>query len=120
MPTLTDPIIMREIIMDHYNDPLNKTTPKNPESFKNIRMDSTSCIDDITIYLKTENNTKKFRIMGPVDAPISFLRGQYRKRFLIHCKNDVSMQKLISIWLNDIKIPSQIKLKIDIDPYNFM
>ena len=42
--------------MDHYNDPLNKTTPKNPESFKNIRMDSTSCIDDITIYLKTENN----------------------------------------------------------------
>lgn len=56
MPTLTDPIIMREIIMDHYNDPLNKTTPKNPESFKNIRMDSTSCIDDITIYLKTENN----------------------------------------------------------------
>ena len=47
---------MREIIMDHYNDPSNKTTPKNPESFKNIRMDSTSCIDDITIYLKTENN----------------------------------------------------------------
>ena len=59
MPTLTDPIIMREIIMDHYNDPLNKTTPKNPESFKNIRMDSTSCIDDITIYLKTENNVIK-------------------------------------------------------------
>ena len=73
-----------------------------------------------TPNLKTENNTKKFRIMGPVDAPISFLRGQYRKRFLIHCKNYVSMQKLISIWLNDIKIPSQIKLKIDIDPYNFM
>lgn len=56
MPILTDPLIMREIIMDHYNDPLNKETPSNIEEYQTIRMDSTSCIDDITIFLKLKNN----------------------------------------------------------------
>lgn len=56
MPTLTDPVIMREIIMDHYNDPINKKVPEDTSNYINIRMDSSSCIDDITIYLKVENN----------------------------------------------------------------
>ncbi len=56
MPISLDPQMMREIIMDHYNSPLHKKTPENPNSFLNIRMDSDSCIDDITLYLKVEND----------------------------------------------------------------
>lgn len=56
MPTLLNPIMMREIIMDHYNNPNNKITPTNVDEYKTIRMDSTSCIDDITIYLKAKDN----------------------------------------------------------------
>lgn len=55
MPSF-NPEMMREIIMDHYNDPIHKKTPKNPSEYMSIRMDSTSCIDDITIYLKVVNN----------------------------------------------------------------
>ncbi|MBR1581468.1 MAG: SUF system NifU family Fe-S cluster assembly protein [Bacilli bacterium] len=51
-----NPLLMREIIMDHYNDPINKKVPENVSEYKQIRMDSTSCIDDITIYVKEKNN----------------------------------------------------------------
>lgn len=55
MPTLTDPVISREIMLDHYSNPNNKKTPENINDYQHIRMDSTSCIDDITIYAKIKN-----------------------------------------------------------------
>ena len=56
MPISLDANMMREIIMDHYSNPLNKHKPADENSYINIRMDSDSCIDDITIYLKIEND----------------------------------------------------------------
>lgn len=56
MPISINPQMMREIIMDHYNNPLNKKVPENISEYKKIRMDSDSCIDDITIYLKIVND----------------------------------------------------------------
>ena len=55
MPISINPQMMREIIMDHYNNPLHKIVPSTLDDYKKIRMDSDSCIDDITIYLKIEN-----------------------------------------------------------------
>ena len=52
MPISISPQMMREIIMDHYNNPINKKVPSDLTDYKSIRMDSDSCIDDITIYLK--------------------------------------------------------------------
>ena len=52
MPISISPQMMREIIMDHYNNPINKKVPIDLTDYKSIRMDSDSCIDDITIYLK--------------------------------------------------------------------
>lgn len=62
MPISINPQMMREIIMDHYSSPIHKLTPNDKENYLSIRMDSDSCIDDITIYLKIENNivTKAF------------------------------------------------------------
>ena len=56
MPISINPQMMREIIMDHYNNPLHKNVPQNLEGYKKIRMDSDSCIDDITIYIKIEDD----------------------------------------------------------------
>ena len=71
MPISLDPQMMREIIMDHYNSPLHKKTPENPNSFLNIRMDSDSCIDDITLYLKVENDVIKETYFDGVACAIS-------------------------------------------------
>lgn len=56
MPISINPQMMREIIMDHSNNPLHKNIPQNLEGYKKIRMDSDSCIDDITIYIKIEDD----------------------------------------------------------------
>ncbi len=58
MPIFNDPSFMQAIIMDHYRYPHNKRTVED-ESYKSIHMDSDSCVDDIYVYLKVENNIVK-------------------------------------------------------------
>ena len=59
-------------------------------------------------------------IFGPTAAPIARIRGRYRMRFLIRAPREVNLQKIIQQWLENQRIPSQIFLQIDIDPYSFM
>ncbi|MBE6143790.1 MAG: SUF system NifU family Fe-S cluster assembly protein [Erysipelotrichaceae bacterium] len=47
--------MMREVIMDHYQNPRNKREEKDP-SYVSVYMDSVSCIDKIYIQMKVENN----------------------------------------------------------------
>ncbi len=55
---ITNPVILREIIMDHYSNPRNKKEIDDP-SFILVHMDSASCIDDIYIQVKIVNNIIK-------------------------------------------------------------
>lgn len=55
MPISINPQIMRQVIMDHYQNPTNKRKPNNG-SYLSINMDSINCIDDIVIYLLIEND----------------------------------------------------------------
>ena len=54
MPTLTSDM-MRQIIMDHYSNPLNKHLPTS-DKFIKVHMHSDNCIDDLDIYLLLDNN----------------------------------------------------------------
>lgn len=47
-----NPQMMREIIMDHYNNPIHKKTPSDQGDYASMHMASSSCIDDITVYVK--------------------------------------------------------------------
>ena len=60
------------------------------------------------------------RILGPAPAPLSILRGQHRRRLLIKTSREESLQSLIKVWLSKIVIPSRVKVRIDVDPYNFL
>ena len=50
--------MMREIIMDHYQNPRNKREESDP-SYQTVYMDSTSCTDKIYIQALVENNIVK-------------------------------------------------------------
>ena len=77
-------------------------------------------LDDFCQYLvSVAPRYEKTAILGPAIAPIAIIRNNHRRRFLIKATKDVNIQKLISAWLGLAKKPSQIKLKIDIDPYSF-
>lgn len=51
MPISLDPMIMREVIMDHYEHPRNKEEVDDP-SYVSAHMNSASCIDDITVQVR--------------------------------------------------------------------
>ena len=64
MLSLNDPMIKREIIMDHYENPRNKGLVDGPRYIK-VNMNSESCIDDIDIQiLVIDNIIKDFRFDG--------------------------------------------------------
>ena len=65
-------------------------------------------------------NFENVSILGPAPAPIFYLRGKFRYRFLIKTKKEINIQKVIKIWLQSTKTPSAIKLVIDIEPYSFL
>jgi len=59
------------------------------------------------------------KILGPAPAPMEFLRGQHRRRFLIKAEKNIHIQGFIKEWLALESPPSNIKLKVDIDPQSF-
>lgn len=63
---------------------------------------------------------KDVQVLGPAPAPISQLRGRFRYRFLVHAPKAYKIQPFIARWLGEVKLPSAIRCKVDIDPYNFL
>ncbi len=59
------------------------------------------------------------RVLGPAPAPIAVIRGRHRYRLLVKTKRDFNMQKYLSQWLHPVKVPSNLRLSIDIDPQSF-
>ena len=52
-----NPDLKREIMIDNYNNPFNKQTPKG--NYLTANGNKISCIDNINLYLKIENNIIK-------------------------------------------------------------
>ena len=51
--------LRREIIMDHYTNPINKKVPENTLDYQKVNTNNSSCIDNLDIYLKIEDNIIK-------------------------------------------------------------
>ncbi len=65
-------------------------------------------------------NSENIKILGPVEAPIFLLRGQYRYRILLKSNSRKNLNKFTKKILEKTKLPSSVKLIIDVDPYSFM
>ncbi len=60
------------------------------------------------------------RAIGPAPAPLAILRGKYRYRILIKAERVVKLQDVLRDWFAPLKVPSSVRMKIDIDPYSFL
>lgn len=50
-------MMMRQIIMDHYENPQHKHAPESDLSkYQQMHMDSANCIDDIIVYVLVKDN----------------------------------------------------------------
>jgi primosomal protein N' (replication factor Y) (superfamily II helicase) len=60
------------------------------------------------------------KVLGPAPAPIALLRGRHRQRLLVIAAPEIDLPAALSPWLKGRKPPGNVRLQIDVDPYNFL
>ncbi len=63
--------------------------------------------------------TRGVRVWGPAPAFYQMLRGRTRERLLVQAERNIDVQEYLKSWLATQKIPSNVRLTIDIDPMSF-
>ena len=60
------------------------------------------------------------KIMGPIAAQIYQIRNWYRMRFLVSGNARANLQPIVRAWLDKVKQPANVRIKIDVNPQSFM
>ena len=60
------------------------------------------------------------KIMGPIPAQIYQIRNWYRMRFLVSGNARANLQPVVRNWIDKVKQPVNTRIKIDVNPQNFM
>jgi primosomal protein N' (replication factor Y) len=60
------------------------------------------------------------QVFGPAPAPIARVRGRHRVRLLIKAEKSAPLQAALSAWVAQFKLPTNLRLAIDIDPQSFL
>ena len=67
-----------------------------------------------------KKNFKHADIFGPAPAVISMKNNKYRYRVLIKLKKNYALQSSVKEFIKKFKVPSEVKLYIDVDPISFL
>lgn len=59
------------------------------------------------------------QVFGPAPAPIARVRGRHRVRLLIKADKKAPIQRALTAWAHQFRIPNNVQLTIDIDPQSF-
>jgi primosomal protein N' (replication factor Y) (superfamily II helicase) len=59
-------------------------------------------------------------VYGPAPAPVARIRGRHRVRLLVKAEKTAPLQAALAEWVAQIKLPTNLRLAIDIDPQSFM
>ena len=59
------------------------------------------------------------KIMGPMPAQIYQIRTWYRMRFLVWGGERARLQPVVAHWIAKVKVPANVRVKIDVNPQNF-
>ena len=62
----------------------------------------------------------RVQVLGPAPAPLAILRGRHRRRLLVKAPRDINMQAFLRAWLARARVPSAVRVQVDVDPYSFM
>ena len=65
-------------------------------------------------------NGPGIRVLGPAPAPLSLIRGRHRQRLLLRAGRDVNVQGVLRSWLAAVKVPTGVRVQVDVDPYSFL
>jgi primosomal protein N' (replication factor Y) len=68
---------------------------------------------------RTAPSAEGLQVLGPAPAIMAMLRGRHRYRLLVNADRKIDIQKSIKAWTGIVKIPSAVRVQIDIDPQSF-
>jgi primosomal protein N' (replication factor Y) len=63
------------------------------------------------------------QIVGPADCPLHYLRRRYRRHMFVKTNQIVKLTRMLSQWESveaNFKLPSSVRIAIDIDPQDMM
>jgi primosomal protein N' (replication factor Y) len=64
---------------------------------------------------------ERVEVLGPAEAPLAVIRGRHRWRLLLKAPREIDVQDYVREWLARLPaIKGDIRLTVDIDPYNFL
>ena len=109
------------------NNEINYPKGKFPRPPKHLKLEKYFKNDTEENKLEEESqnlkqvllNSLDDKVLGPVNAPIYRVKGKYRQRLLIRSKKGSKIQNKLAEILNKHKLPSEIKLTVDVDPITF-
>ena len=82
---------------------------------------SSEQVDDAArVFSDAQPNATGIDVWGPAPAPITILRGRHRRRFLIRSDRNVDLSAFLSAWRERVKLPSAVRITLDVEPYSFM
>lgn len=65
-------------------------------------------------------NINGAKIMGPIAAQVYQVRRNFRMRFLVAGDARARLQPAVAHWLAKVRVPTNVRVKIDVGPQNFM
>lgn len=71
-------------------------------------------------FLNAAPKTEGVEILGPSEAPIARLRGNFRRRLFIQAEPTVNLSRYMATWRAKVRPPTKYKVHVDIDPQSFM
>lgn len=100
---------LTSVLLSGKNESLVEYTAKN----------IASCFYHAMIPL-TKNQQESIKVLGPAPAFMARVNHHYRYRLLIKTPKRMNSSQWIQNIIHDIKIPSTVRLMIDVDPVDFM
>ena len=68
---------------------------------------------------KAAPSAKDVKVWGPTPAFYALLRGQTRERLLVQAAKSVDVQAYMRAWLATVKVPTAVRVIVDVDPISF-
>ncbi len=64
---------------------------------------------------------ERIEVLGPAEAPLAVVRGRHRWRILVKSPRETDVQAYLRQWLDNAPdLRGDLRLSVDIDPYNFL